>query len=103
MKSKYNNIKTIYNGIKYDSKKEAEYAKILDLRIKANDIISYQRQVKLSIVVNGVKICNYIADFVVQNNDNLETVIDVKGYKTSIYKLKKKLVEAIYDLKITEI
>jgi len=28
---------------------------------------------------------------------------DVKGYKTDVYKLKKKLVEAIYKIKIEEV
>jgi hypothetical protein len=33
-KSKYNNVRTEYNGIKYDSKLEAQTAEELDWRLK---------------------------------------------------------------------
>lgn len=107
MRNKYNNQKTIYNGFKYDSKKEAEHAKLLDLMQRAKDpaqrVISIKRQVPYVININGVKICTYYADFLVQYGNGKREVQDVKGYKTDVYKLKKKLVEAIYKVKIIEI
>ena len=57
--NKYNNTKQLYNGNRYDSKKESSYAQQLDLRIKAGDIKSYERQFKLELRVNGYKICSW--------------------------------------------
>ncbi len=64
MKNKYNNIKTVINGITFDSKKEAAYYGILKLKQKAGLIDSFQMQVKYDLTVNGIKIGFYKADFV---------------------------------------
>lgn len=105
--NKYNAKKTIYNGFKYDSKKEAEYAMTLDMLKKAtNDsdrVIEYERQVPFVCIVNDKKICTYKADFRVYYADKRIEIVDVKGFKTSIYKLKKKLVEALHNIEIIEI
>ena len=106
-RSKYGNKKTVYQGETYDSKKEADYAGILDAlrkaKNKADRVISIERQVKYVIEIRSKKICTYIADFKVKYADGHEEVIDVKGFKTSIYRLKKKLVEACYDIIIKEV
>lgn len=105
-KSKYGNVKTEYNGHKFDSKKEAQYCATLDLLKRATDpkkrVISYSLQVPYRISLNGHKICTYYADFVVKYADH-EEIIDVKGKKTDVYRLKKKLVEAQYGVKIIEV
>lgn len=105
--SKYGNRKTMYKGEMYDSKKEADYAQTLDLMTKARDaatrVQSYERQVPYPIFVREKKICTYLADFVVMYADGGVEVVDVKGVKTDVYKLKKKLVEALYDIQIMEI
>jgi uncharacterized protein YlaN (UPF0358 family) len=103
--SKYKNVKTEYNGIKYDSKKEAAYAQTLDLLKKAegkDKLIKWTRQIPFQISIGGEKICKYIADFHVSYSDRNE-IVDVKGYKTAMYRLKKKLVEAQYMIKIKEV
>lgn len=105
--SKYGNKKTEYNGKVFDSKREAEHCMLLDTLKKATKkedrVISYECQVPFQITVNGVKICKYIADFIVVFGDGRTEVQDVKGFRTSIYLLKKKLVEAQYEIKIIEI
>lgn len=105
--SKYGNEKTIYHNEQYDSKKEAEYARILDLASRATRIadrvVQVTRQVPYPVEIDGAKICKYIADFVVFYADGRREIVDVKGYRTEIYKLKKKLVEAIYKIKIIEV
>ena len=66
VKSKYNNIKTEYNGVKYDSKKESLYAQKLDMLTKAvgrERVIKYERQVPFQIEIAGKKICKYLLDF----------------------------------------
>lgn len=94
--NKYNATKYDYNGIIYHSKKEAAFAKELDLRIKAKDIKSWTRQEKISIDVNGHHICNYYIDFTITHNDNSIEFTEIKGYETDVWKLKWKLFEALY-------
>lgn len=48
----------------------------------------------------GVK---YLLDFMVFWADGSITYEDVKGMRTEMYKLKKKQVEALYPIKITEV
>ena len=72
-------------------------------------IIDFKSQVKYDIVVNGIHIAYYYLDFEVKNNDGSFEHIDIKGkdkktnkfIKTSVFALKKRLVEAIYNIKIT--
>lgn len=105
--SKYHNIKTEYNGTIFDSIKEANYAKLLDSckrAVKPSErVVSYEMQVPYKITVNGKHIAKYIADFKVKYADGREVVIDVKGVRTGVYSLKKKLIEALYDFEIIEI
>jgi hypothetical protein len=87
----------------YDSKKEAEYAYRLDLLKQVGEVVKWYRQVRLPLDVNGQKVCTYIVDFVVHCNDGSIEHVDVKGYKTDVYKLKKKLVKAVLDIDIKEV
>ena len=107
MKSKYGNIKTEYNGNSFMSKKEAYYAQQLDLLKKAkspaDQVVSYEIQVPYLIEINNKKICKYLADFKVLYADGHIEVVDVKGFRTNIYKLKKKMVEATYGIEIKEV
>jgi len=96
MYSKYKNKKTPYNNVMYDSVLEAGFARELDLRLRANDIKFWIRQVKVPIKVNGIKICNYIVDFKISHNDGTAEFIEVKGVHTAAWNLKKKLFIATY-------
>ncbi len=58
-------------------------------------------QVVFPIAINNEHICNYIADFTYTENKKY-IVEDFKGYRTNIYRLKKKLFEAAYQQKIRE-
>lgn len=99
--NKYNNTWTEYNGVKYQSKKEANYAAELDLLKKAGEVKEWKRQKRFEITKRGKHICYYYIDFEVLTKKGIE-YIDIKGFKTNIYKLKKKLVEAQYGIKIIE-
>lgn len=96
-----------HEGTTYMSKLEMNYRKHLDLLMTAeracDRVFSYKEQVPYEIKVNGKKICNYILDFEVKRLGNVTEYIDVKGISTPVYKLKKKLIEALYNIKITEI
>lgn len=73
----------------------------LKLLQKQGLISDLQEQVKYPIVWNGVKVCTYIADFKYQEGDK-EVIEDVKGMITAIYRLKKKLMKACYNIEILE-
>ena len=100
---KYRNVPTMYNGVRYDSKKEAEQAKRLDLLIEGGYVRSWQRQVRYRIVVNGMRVCTYVCDFLVTMADGEVEVMDVKGFKTPSYNLKKKLMKAVHGIEIVEV
>lgn len=98
-KSKYNNSKITYQGLTFDSKKEFEYYLILKDKEKRGLVFNIKRQVPLEIQPafadkTGVKhrAIIYKADFVYTDRlTGTERYIDVKGFKTEVYKLKKKL------------
>lgn len=104
--SKYGNRKTVYGGRNFDSVLEANFAMTLDTLRKATDpffrVTNIEYQVRYPIVVNSVKICTYVADFVVTYADGHAEVIDAKGLKMPVYNLKKKLMLAAHGIDIKE-
>ena len=98
-KSKYNNRKVTYQGLNFDSKKEFEYYLILKDKEKRGLVFNIKRQVPLEIQPaftdkSGVKhrAIIYKADFVYTDRVSGKVkYIDVKGFRTEVYKLKKKL------------
>lgn len=75
---------------------------VLKLLRFTGDISDLRLQVPYEIIVNGQKICKYIADFVYTKNGNV-VVEDVKGFPTAVYKLKKKLMKAVHGIEIQEV
>lgn len=102
--SKYGAKKVSFDGIEFDSTKEARRYQDLVLMQKAGQIRELRRQVPFEVTLNGVHICKWIADFVYHENtyECPRVVEDCKGFKTDIYRLKKKLVEAKHGFKILE-
>lgn len=123
--SKYHSKKITLNGITYDSKKEAKRHQELLLLERAGAIQSLQTQVKYVLIpaqrefTNEIytkgrnkgcfkkgklleKECAYIADFVYIENG--QTVVeDTKGFRTTDYKIKRKLMLYIHGIRIREI
>lgn len=101
--NKYNAVKTVVDGITFDSGAEAKRYSELKLLLGTGEITHLEFQPRFDIIING-KFCGfYKADFS-YFTEKQRTVEDVKGFKTPIYNLKKKLVEALYPgTKITEI
>lgn len=102
--SKYKNEKVDTKDGKFDSKKEHAYYGKLQMRERAGEISDIQKQVKFKCEVNGMLICNYIADFTYVENGKL-VVCDVKSEMTKklpVYRLKKKLMRAIHNIDIFE-
>jgi hypothetical protein len=121
---KYHNIKTkTFDGIEFDSRKEARRWNELKLLERAKEITDLQRQVKYVLIPaqyetveryskngnrlkDGTKLlereCSYIADFVYEENG--KTIVeDTKGMKTKDYIIKRKLMLYKYGIRISEV
>ena len=110
--NKYHNTKVIYEGIKFDSKKEANRYKELKFLEKVGIISDLELQSKFLLqpgYVNAkcekIRPIYYVADFYYYDNELKKYVVeDTKGVKTDVYKLKKKIFEYQYrDKTIVEL
>ena len=102
--SKYGAVKTIIDGIQFDSKREAQRYSELKLLERAGVIQNLRLQVKFELIPKqqGERACTYIADFVYEENG--QTVVeDAKGMKTKDYIIKRKLMLWMHGIKIREI
>ena len=61
--TKYRAIKTVVDGITFDSKKEAKRYSELKMMEKAGIIATLRLQPEFKCMVNGKKVCTYKADF----------------------------------------
>lgn len=103
---KYHNIKALYNGNVYDSRKEARRAYALDVLVMCGRVSQLERQKKFTLqdgYINnkGEKIrpIIYIADFFYYDHDKKAWIVeDVKSpaTRTDVYKIKKKIFEYKY-------
>lgn len=100
---KYHNSKTVIDGIRFDSKKEAK--RYLELKIfeKAGAIKDLRRQVPYVLINKSRygRAIKYVADFVYYE-DNKLVVEDVKGVRTPVYKLKKRIMAEVYGIEVKE-
>lgn len=95
--SKYRSVKVEIDGRVFDSKKEAN--RYLDLRAEmmAKSITELRCQVPFPLVVNGVTVCVYVADFVYVR-DGATVIEDVKSRftrKLAVYRIKVKFMAAL--------
>lgn len=91
---KYHNQKTTIDGIVFASKKEAKRYTVLRSLQEGGYIRGLELQVPFELVPkgNGERAVKYIADFVYYDIEKQVSIVeDVKGYKTDVYKLKRKL------------
>lgn len=124
-RAKYGNKKVEYDGITFDSKKEAIRWAELKLLEKSGHITDLKRQVRFDLIptlreepkekyVRGTKKGQfkagkvierpvyYIADFVYTENG--KTVVeDTKGMRTKEYILKRKLMLWVHGIRIKEV
>ena len=107
--NKYNAKKLTIDGIKFDSKKEANRYQELKLLERAGEIsgINIHPKFRLSdgFDWNGkhYRPIDYYADFSYHDLDTGKVVIeDVKGVKTTVFRLKMKLLLQRLDEKLYE-
>lgn len=109
--SKFGNHKVFYDGIQFDSEREATRYINLKFLLKAGEISDLRLQVEYELIPKQLgpdgkmaeKKCTYIADFVYKDKDGNEVVEDVKGFRTDVYKIKKKLMRYRYGIEIQEV
>lgn len=117
---KYHSSKVELDGLIFDSKKEANRYEFLKELENNGEIQDLQRQVKFVLIDKqcepdtigprgGIKKgkiiereCTYVADFVYKKNGKL-VVEDTKGFRTTDYIIKRKLMLFIHGIRIQEI
>ena len=96
--SKYKNKKVVVDGHKFDSIKESHRYGELKLLERAGKIKDLELQPKFELIPTirtdkeTLHKISYIADFMYQDCESGKMIVeDVKGYKTDVYLLKKRL------------
>lgn len=106
-RSKYGAVRTEVDGIKFASKREAARYSELKMLEKAGSVKCLAIQVRFALTIldrtrSIRKLGEYVADFVFILNGQ-QIVEDTKGFRTPLYRWKKKHFEAQYGIEITEI
>ena len=109
-RSKYNAKPTVAEGIRFASQKEGRRYAELRLLEHAGEIRDLRVQPRFPLwahtgVVSDdpIKIGEYRGDFAYEDRKGQTVVEDVKGFKTPLYKWKRKHVMAQYGITISEI
>jgi len=97
--NKYNNKKVTVDGIKFDSKQESDYYLHLKELQAQGEIKEFTLQpvfeLQPKFTKRGInfRAITYKADFHVWLPDGTDYVVDVKGFETADFKIKKKMFE----------
>lgn len=102
MPSKYHNKKTEIDGHTFDSLMEGERYRQLSLLLYGGYISKLEVHPRYPLVVNGVNCGYYEADFRYIEN-GVSITEDLKGFRTAVFILKKKLVLALHGVEIKEV
>jgi hypothetical protein len=68
----------------------------LDWRLKAKEIVSWERQYPVRIEINGQHILTTKVDFRIHHKDGSYELAETKGFETPDYKIKKRLIEVVW-------
>lgn len=101
--NKYGNKRTVIDGITFASKREARRYQELKLLEQVGEIQDLVLQPSFDLIVQGGKIVGrYFADFKYRIGNKV-VIEDSKGARTDVYRLKKRIVEAVHGIKINEV
>lgn len=108
MRSKYNAKKTAVGDLVFDSRREAKrYVELREME-RSGEISNLQRQVRVELVPSfdcdgqHFRGIYYVVDFTYTDADGNIVWEDVKGMKTSVYLIKRKLAAYRYGKIIKE-
>lgn len=99
--NKYNAKPQVVDGIRFASKAEAKRDAELQLLARAGQIFALRRQPRYPLIVNGVKVCTYVADWeyvekAAPSGPTVTIVEDRKGVQTPAFKIKWALAKALH-------
>jgi hypothetical protein len=104
-RSKYRNVPTVVDGVRFASKAEAKRDGELQLLVKAGAIRDLRRQPRFPLWVRDEKICTYVGDWSyweveppLPNGRRMahHVVEDRKGVLTPAFKIKWALAKALH-------
>ena len=103
--------KKVYDEVygMFDSKKEYAYFQKLLLLQRAGHVHDLRRQVKFELIEKNDRFnnCQYIADMIYADKDEIVHVIDVKGMKKGaayeMFKIKRKLMYSKFRIFVEEV
>lgn len=104
-KNKYGARAVTHDGVRFASMKEGKRYLVLKAMERAGEIADLECHPVFPLIVNGVLCGRYTGDFSYQWGQR-RVIEDVKGGKatrTEAYRLRKRIVEAIYGIKIIEV
>ena len=118
--NKHKNVKTIVDGIEFDSKREAARWQELKLLERAGAIDRLERQVVFELAPGvqytgkrATPALRYVADFAyreppptprdIRREDWARTVEDAKGMRTAVYKIKRHLMLSVHGIEVREV
>lgn len=94
-RAKFGNVVTWADGMRFDSKREADRWMALKMLARAGVIRDLQRQVPFLLQVEGHPICKLVIDFY-YIEDGHRVGEDAKGFQTPESKLKMRLAKACF-------
>lgn len=110
---KYGNTATNVGGHRFDSRREARRYAQLRLLELAGEITGLELQPEFvlyalaldhdGLIRDLVRVGSYIGDFRYRDASGQMIVEDAKGVRTPLYRLKRKIVEAQYGIRIREV
>lgn len=93
-------------GVKtFDSSKEGKRAFQLSVLERTGEISELSTQPKFPIIINGMVVCEYWGDFMYRDRAGRWVIEDTKSVQTRklrAYRIKAKLMKALYGVEITE-
>ncbi len=93
---KFHAVATTVDDIKFASKREARYFNELKLRKLAGEVIFFLRQVPFHLPGGS----RHVIDFAEFRADGTVAFVEIKGFDTPSGKMKRKIVEALFPIKI---
>ena len=101
-KPRFKPIRTVIDGVMFDSKREAARYNDLKLLMRSGKIRDLETHPAFDISINGKHICIVKLDFKYWSNETNALVYeDSKGFDTPMSRIKRKLVEAHHNIKVT--
>ena len=118
--NKYRNKQIEFDGILFDSKKESDIYVELKASQERGEITSFERQKRYELIPSQYveealpgkrgprrrcveRAISYVADFVIYYPDGEVVVLDPKGWRTDVYRIKKKLLLMVHKIRIKEV